>query len=258
VEAERVLTELGLAGAAYAAPVGGGAGAGFRVDEPMTPASVMKIQIGLAVENAIADGSLDGAAQRLLVAARRTPGPVGISLMRDDVSMSVRDLNVAMLTISDNVATDEPTFAALSAHDPNAGPPSEPEVARRLAGCAPLDPARGTRTTAAESVTLLQAIWTDRAGPPRACATIRATMGRQLTRNRIASGFAAPITVAAKSGALLGVARNEAGVVTFPDGAAYAVAVFTRARATVTSDPDSRDAGIGPVARILVDQLRAG
>jgi beta-lactamase class A len=38
---------------------------------------------------------------------RRTPGPVGISLMRDDVAMSVRDFVVAMLTISDNVAIDE-------------------------------------------------------------------------------------------------------------------------------------------------------
>lgn len=37
----------------------------------------------------------------------RTPGPIGISLMRDEVSTSVRDLVVAMLTVSDNVATDE-------------------------------------------------------------------------------------------------------------------------------------------------------
>jgi fatty-acyl-CoA synthase len=36
--------------------------------------------------------------------------------------------------------------------------------------------------------------------------------------------------VAAKSGGLMGIIRNEAGVVTFPDGAAYAVAVFTRKR----------------------------
>ena len=40
-------------------------------------------------------------------AERRTPGPVGISLMQDEVSMSVRDLVVAMLTMSDNAATDE-------------------------------------------------------------------------------------------------------------------------------------------------------
>jgi beta-lactamase class A len=81
-------------------------------------------------------------------------------------------------------------------------------------------------------------------------------MAKQLTRHRIASGFAPPVQVAAKSGALLGVARNEAGVVTFPDGAAYAVAVFTRREATVTTDPALIDAGIGRIARLLVDQLR--
>jgi beta-lactamase class A len=34
------------------------------------------------------------------------PGPAGVSLFEDDVTMSARDLVSAMLTISDNVATD--------------------------------------------------------------------------------------------------------------------------------------------------------
>src|SRR4029079_14153284 len=42
----------------------------------------------------------------LLPAARRTPGPVGVSLMDDDVEMSLRDLTSLMLTISDNPSTD--------------------------------------------------------------------------------------------------------------------------------------------------------
>jgi beta-lactamase class A len=72
----------------------------------MTPASVLKVQIALAVESAIASGRIDGTAPRVLPRTARTPGPTGISLMRDDVTMSVRDLVAAMLTISDNVATD--------------------------------------------------------------------------------------------------------------------------------------------------------
>jgi hypothetical protein len=50
-------------------------------------------------------------------------------------------------------------------------------------------------------------------------------------------------TVAAKSGGLLGIVRNEAGVVTFPDGAA-------------STDPALIDAGIGRIARALIDRLR--
>ena len=107
MDAEGVLEALGLTGAGYAAAVTGSEGVGFHVDDLVVPASVMKIQIAVAVENAIAAGRIDGVSRRLCPAARRTPGPVGISLMADDVSMSMRDLVVAMLTVSDNAATDE-------------------------------------------------------------------------------------------------------------------------------------------------------
>jgi beta-lactamase class A len=299
VDAVGVLDELGLTGAGHAAPVTGGDGAGFHADDLVMPASVMKIQIALAIENAIAAGSLDGSARRVMSSAHRTPGPVGISLMRDEVSMSVRDLVVAMLTISDNVATDElisvigldavnrttrglgmsrthiksdlrdmldalahevgfPAYSALAAHDPELGsPPSADEIRSGLAASATLDPARGTRTTAAETVMLLQAIWTDRAGPPQACTSIRDAMAAQVTPHRIASGFGSSVAVAAKSGGLMGIVRNEVGVVTFPDGAAYAVSVFTRKNMRATCDPATVDAGIGRIARALIERLRS-
>jgi len=292
------LSELGLTGAAFAAPVDGGDGVGFGEHELVSPASVMKIQIGLAVESLIAVGELDGTERRLLDSRRRTPGPVGLSLMRDDVSMSVRDLVVAMLTVSDNVATDEliavvglervngltarlgmactqivsglqdqldaiardtgfSDFRALAAHDPvDDGPPSDDEIRNAIAVTHAMNPARWTRTTAAETVLLLRSIWTDSAGPPIACAAVRRGMAHQLTRQRIASGFDSTVAIAAKSGGLLGVVRNEAGVVTFPDGAAYAVAVFTRRGSDVRTDPARIDSAIGAIARSLVDRLR--
>jgi beta-lactamase class A len=297
VPAEDLLDEIGVSGSAYAAQVGGGPGVGFNQDRPVTPASVMKISVALTVENLIAEGAVAADAPRRLPAERRTPGPVGISLMHDDVTMSVRDLVVAMLTISDNVATDEliaiagidainqttkalglagtqllsdigtmlgeiakelgfADFATLVAHDPTAGPPSDEEIHRLLVASTAMDPAIGTHTTAADTVTLLQAIWTDRAAPAEACRSIRRSMSRQLTKHRIAAGFAPPATVSAKSGALLGVVRNEAGVVSYPDESAYAVAVFTRRGLDRTTDPTLIDSTIGQVARTLVDQLR--
>ncbi|MGO9887291.1 MAG: serine hydrolase [Solirubrobacteraceae bacterium] len=148
-------------------------------------------------------------------------------------------------------------YRALAAHDPGlAGPPSTEEIRRGLISSAVFDPTRGTRTTATETVMLLQGIWTDRAGPPQACAAVRTAMARQLTRSRIASGFGAAVTVAAKSGGLMGIARNEAGVVTFPDGTAYAVAVFTRNGSIAAPDPAKVDACIGRIARAAIDQLR--
>jgi beta-lactamase class A len=292
------LAERGLVVSAYAAPVTGGSGVGIREHDLVTPASVMKIQVALAVENLIDDGVVKGMDRRIMLAAPRTPGPVGMSLMRDEVVMSVRDLVVAMLTISDNVATDElidvagldyinqltrelglaqtwlasnleqmlddigreagfSNYQSLANHEPERdGAPSSRDIAECIESCTALDPARGSRTTSHEMVTLLQTVWTDRATTPRACATVRNHMSHQLTQNRIASGFDSSATVAAKSGALLKVVRNEVGVVTLHDGSAFAVAVFTRRHLGDALDGAQVDAAIGRVARSLVDELR--
>jgi beta-lactamase class A len=298
VTASDVLAGLGISGSAWAAPLAGGEGAGFGEDAPVTPASVMKVQVALAVESLIAAGKVDGTEPRVLRAGRRTPGPTGISLMRDDVTVSVRDLVIAMLTVSDNAATDEliallgverinqltadlgmketaitsdlrqlledvahaagfADYSSLVAHDPALdGPPSAQQIRDRMAQARALDPALGTRTTAHEMVALLQAIWADQAAAPEACQRVRDGMARQLTRNRIASGFDDSVKVAAKSGALLGIVRNEVGVVTVPDGRAYAVAVFTRKDPDNTADPAQIDRGIGQIARTLVGHLQ--
>lgn len=292
------LKEIGLTGSAYAAPVDSVLGIGFAEHELVTPASVMKIQVALTIENLIARGLLDGTEKRVVPRGPRTPGPTGMSLMRDDVVMSVRDLVVAMLTISDNVATDElisiagldeinrttrrlgmehteitsdlgemlgriavdvgfDDFASFAAHDPDIdGAPTMAEIATRIEASSALDPIRGSRTTAFETVTLLQAIWTNRAGESDACRNVRETMTNQLTRNRIASGFSAATKVAAKSGGLSGLVWNEAGVVVLPDGSTFAVAVFTRREKGVTTNPRVIDGLIGRVARLLIDELQ--
>jgi beta-lactamase class A len=277
-----ILAELGVTGSAYAAPLIGDDAVGFGEHEPVTPASVMKIQVALAALRAIAAGDLDGSDQRTLTPDRRTPGPTGISLLRDEVRMSVRDLVPQMLTISDNVATDEliglvgldrinALTAALGLADTRivadlrtmlddmaaeVGFADYAALARspggvRLDRTAALDPARGSHTTAADTVRLLRAVWAEPAAEP-----LRQAMRDQLTRHRIASGFGPEAAVAAKSGGLMGVVRNEAGVVTLPGGRSYAVAVFTRRPPGVTTDPAHIDAGIGRVARALIDQLR--
>jgi hypothetical protein len=74
----------------------------------------------------------------------------------------------------------------------------------------------------------MQALWTDAIAPSEVCARLRRLMSQQLTRRRIASGFGPGFAVAAKSGGLMGIVRNEVGVVTDLHGMAHAVAVFTR------------------------------
>ena len=294
-----VLAEVGCTGSVHAVALNGSAQWGHAEDEPMAPASVIKVPIALAALDAMAASRLDGRARVRLSAEGRTPGPAGLSLLSDDVEMSVRDLVPLMLTISDNVATDalvdllgveavndhvqsvglvetrltsdlrtmldgmasEAGFADYAAVERFAPAPGEipttEQVRVRLANSTALDPEVGNRTTAREMAQLLRLVWTDRAAAPEACATLRRTMGRQLVRNRLASGFPSNVRVAAKSGALMGVVRNEVGVVTLPDGPAYAVTVFTRALPDRPTDDSAVNAAIGRVARLAVDALES-
>ena len=124
----------------------------------------------------------------------------------------------------------------------------------RLLGADALNPSRGIRTTPRDMTRLLRLIWTDQAGPASACEHVRRLMHRQLTHDRLAAGFGPPVRVAAKSGGLLGVVRNEVGVIEYPGGENYAAAVFTRAE----QDSDERlvNAAIAEAAAIAVGRVR--
>lgn len=237
---------------------------------PVVAASVIKVNVGLAAETQFTSGQLDPRERVVLPAATRSPGPIGFSLFRDDVEASLQDLVVAMLTISDNDATDalirrvgmdtvnamsarlgltgtalvtdEGTIASSVAHEAGfaswdamwewADEPHPAADERRLAQLVPtmtaLRPETTTRTTARDMATLLRLIWTSQAGPAPACQRVRKLMGQQLTKNRLAAAFPPPARVAAKSGSLVGVVRNEVGVIEYPDGRVYCAAVLAQ------------------------------
>lgn len=267
-------------------------------ERPAVSASVFKVTVALEAETQFADGRLDPRERVTMRAADRTPGPVGFSLFQDDAEASLRDLVVAVLTISDNPATDAlldrvgigavnassarlgltgtviaadlrtvinsigqaagfASWDAMSAW--NEQPHSadeEDHVLRRLMAADALVPERTTRTTPRDMATLLRLIWTDQAGPPSACRRVRELMGQQLTKHRLAAGFPPPARVSAKSGSLVGVVRNEIGVIEYPDGPGYAAAVFARARQPWHNDAAINTA-IGAAAAAAVDVLRS-
>lgn len=136
---------------------------------------------------------------------------------------------------------------------------SDAELAERARNRPPLSathPETASRTTPREMTTLLRAIWRDVAAASSACAQVRELMAQQLTKHRMASAFPSDVLVSAKSGSLFGEIRNEVGVVEYPDGGRYAVAVFTRSRSTDPRQP-AIDAAIGETARLAIERLRA-
>lgn len=296
-ELRELFAGAGCQGWLCVAEVDGDGEVAAGADDLVVAASVFKVAVALEVFIQGDSGRLDPCERVRVPPADRTPGPTGLSIFADEAEVSIRDLVVLMLTISDNAATDllidrvgldsiHATLAALGlgrtvipgplrdeldsvgqdAGFPGwtdleraaaASPPGELQaLARRIRQGRALDPQRGIRTTARETATLLRLIWRDEAGPPAACAQVRELMARQITRQRLALGFPRRgVRLAAKSGSLLGVVRNEAGVITMPDGRRYAAAVFTRES---QSEADERqvNAAIGAAAAWAVGQLR--
>jgi beta-lactamase class A len=279
----------GVEGFVHAREIGvtGGPEVGVGADDPVVLASVFKIPVAVAYAAEVAAGRLDEAA-RTRVTSRYRIGGIGTAGCADDVEMSWRDLALFMMTMSDNAATDvifhrvgqaavdavlanlglhrtrimgccEDLFASMAVDLATSPQDAEAvleapswDVVRKLAI---VDPERTTSSTPREITTLLDAIWTDRAAAPQACERVRSIMARQVWPHRLGSGFPADVLLAAKTGTLPGV-RNEAGVVTYPDGRGYAVAVFTSAESVVLRQP-AVDAVIGRAGRLAVDHLRS-
>jgi len=294
---QQVLDAAGCTAAVHARDIDSDQQVGLDADADVQLASVFKVGVLLELmRRAYDDGDLDLLERIVVPAGSATLGPTGLSICVDDVEMSLRDLALSMMYVSDNTATDvvaaivgldrvqktldalglEHTYVRQDCRDlldklardvglESLAQTSEPETARRIAAD-PFAHARAmaqadaiavrdtNQSTPREVTRLLQLIWRDEAASPAACAHVRAIMGKQLFGHRLRTGFPDTVATAAKTGTLPFL-KNEAGVVTYPDGRRYAVAVFTRSRSMVGNQPD-QDRVIGTVARLAVDHLR--
>lgn len=278
-----VFASAGVTGWLHATEVDGVHDVAVDADTPVCTASVHKLCLAVTVQRLADEGRLDPREQVEVPAAGRTPGTTGLSVMRDPVRMSLRDLLLLALTVSDNAASQvlfervgleevNRTTRSLgmrrtvAVHTPRdlvelieedgAGDltylSADPGA---LAGVRVLDPARTSRSTPREMTSLLAALWRDEACSARRAQELREALALQVWPHRLASGFPFDdVRVAGKTGTLPTL-RHEAGVVEYPDGGRYAVAVFTRAARTAANQP-AADAAIGTAARMAVESLR--
>ncbi|MBA2892730.1 serine hydrolase [Nonomuraea soli] len=278
---EREFRMAGVDGWLHAVDLDSGAQVGHGPDTPVVTASIFKVPLLVELARQADAGVLDWAEQVTVTDADRVFGPTGVSAFLDDATLSLRDLALLMIALSDNTAADL-LLARVGADRVNAmldgfgftgtrvvsgaaglfqstvedvgraWPVVDPEEVARLRV---LDPAQTNRSTPRECTGLLELIWTDRAASPERSAWMRTVLGRQVWPHRLASGFPYDdVGVSGKTGTLPTV-RNEIGVVEYPDGGRYAVAVFTRAHSTAYNQPRA-DAVIGTAARMAVDHLR--
>ncbi|MFI9508978.1 serine hydrolase [Nocardia sp. NPDC052566] len=264
-----------------------GADAGYGADRPVVLASVVKVPLVLEFARQVAADQLDPA-DRVRAGAADRLGGVGTAGCLDDVELSLRDAAMFALTLSDNTAADllfdrvgldnvrsllrelglartrivgAPRDIVLSmAEDLGAGDAAEfaarfaELTAAQVLATRALDPERTSASTPREMTRLLMLIGTERAGAPTACRWVRDLMLRQLNWYRLASAFPPAAVVWSKTGTLPGI-RNEIGVVEYPGGGRYAVAVFTRADTVEQRMPEAEFA-IGAVARQAIESIR--
>src|SRR5215469_16186663 len=102
----RVFREAGCQGWLCALEVDGEGEACLDADEPVISASVFKVAVALEVFRQASAGRLDPALRVRIDPVQATPGPTGISVFTDEAELSVRDLALLMLSVSDNAATD--------------------------------------------------------------------------------------------------------------------------------------------------------
>ncbi|HUR49540.1 MAG TPA: serine hydrolase [Acidimicrobiales bacterium] len=282
-EIAQALQDAGAEAAWHVIDLGSGTEIGERSDDPVVTASTYKTAVLLEVARQAAAGELSLTDRVKVPADRRTMGPTGLSVMLDDLDISVRDLAFWMMCVSDNTATDvlqglvgtdrvNKTLADLGLGNTflegdcnhllttlveDAGgiewinPDLTPE---KIATLRTLNAPQTNRTTPREAATLLRLIWTDEAGPAEACAEARRIMALQVWPHRLSSAFGDGIKVSGKTGTLIGI-RNEIGVVEYPDGGRYAAAVFVTTKDLRWHKPEA-DAVIGKVARLAIDELR--
>lgn len=283
-----LFADAGVRGWMHAVPVRrSDVEAGVGADEPVVMASVYKLPVLVTFCRMVDGGELDPREPVTLEPEGRTPGPTGVSQFLDPVRLSLRDAVRSMVAVSDNAAADEvlrrvgvdrvnETMHALGLRstrvlggtadilhrlvvDTETGSPAEAfaaigdnDIIVRPTG---YDPVLSSATTARDMTTLASALWRGGCASVEQTAFMRDVLSSQVFTARLRSGFPySDVIVAGKTGTL-GAVRNEVGVIEFPDGDAFAVAVFTRAARADALLPKA-DAAIGQAARVAIAALR--
>ncbi|WP_236808517.1 serine hydrolase [Amycolatopsis albispora] len=272
----------GVRGWLHARRLGAEAECGWDADEPVVLASVVKVPLVLEFARQVAAGQLDPR-DRVRIGARDRLGGTGTAGCADDVELSLRDAAYFAMTVSDNTAADvlcdrvgldnvrslvrelglvrtriagAPRDIVASMIEDAGGAERFAELFRkfsadRVLAMRALDPGWTNASTPREMTALLEHLWSE---PGEAAARVRQWMGQQVFWSRLGGAFGPEVRVSGKTGTLPCI-RNEIGVVEYPDGTRFAVAVFTRSASLVQRQPAIEQA-IGAAAAAAVGRLR--
>ncbi|MEV6283068.1 serine hydrolase [Kribbella sp. NPDC051770] len=255
-------------------------------DDVVPMASVYKLPLVIAFAELI-DRGLDPREPVTLQPTDRTPGPTGLSIFSDPVTLSLRDLAASTMALSDNAAADAlldvvglDHVADLMRRTGLTGTRIRRGTADNLrdlvrrtratdadAALAVLadndattppgvyEAANASATTARDMTTLLRALWSGDLLSADQTAFVQRLMAQQVFTQRIAAAYPHDsVRTYGKTGTF-GALRHEVGVVELPGGPTVAIAALTRAARADRRLPRV-DNAIAQATRYAVDRLR--
>ena len=230
-----------------------------RADELFPLASVVKLPILVTLYEEVRAGRADLRERVTYRSEMRVPGSGVLQDLDDGLTLTLRDVAMLMMTISDNTAAELLTvrltkaridevmhdYGLSSIHVPlgvrallyelvdlDWSKPGQYEEARALlrasagSGGRAVIPDQGDRSTPSDLCRLLELVRTDAILDLSSCAAILDILRRNKSDSRIPALLPKGTVVAHKTGTIRGV-RNDVGIVHAPSGP-YAVAILSR------------------------------
>lgn len=238
-----------------------GAELAIRADEEFHPASTLKIWVMIKVFQDARDGkySLDDevpVAGSFLSAARKDPRPFEVKAYAPAVAeavgrrMKVRELVEHMITVSDNLATNNLIALAGGPEAINACLATcgivRSNVRRFIMDQQAFDEGLSSVAVPRDFGEIFAKLDRGEVVSPEASRGMLAVLGRVKDGSMLPAGLPAGTRVEHKTGEIEGV-RNDAGRVTLPDGRRYVAAFFSRGQ----KDGKKAAAALAAASRLL-------
>ncbi|MCS6777227.1 MAG: serine hydrolase [Chloroherpetonaceae bacterium] len=234
----------------------------YRADRMVMTASIIKLPILIHVALCVREGTASWQEPVALTAQEKVGGSGVLKVLSDGLVLSVRDLCTLMMVVSDNTATNliverfgveainrrmRSLGLARTTINRKAFSREQPSLLSARYGFGV--------TTPLETLRLLTEIAEGRVGDSATSADLLYFLQEQQYRDGIPRFLPADWKYAGKTGAIDSV-RNDAGIVTAPDGRRYALALFCqKLRDTLWTPENSGLVAIARLSRLLIDAL---
>lgn len=229
----------------------------YRGDEPVATASVIKLPVLLHLAIAVEEGQLAWDDQLTLTDQVKVPGSGVLKELSAGLRLSLRDLGVLMIVLSDNTATnmllDLVGIAAINQRMAGLGYPQTRLLRRAYTADTPASRRYGLGvTTPHEIAGLLARLARRQIGSPAVADTILAILARQQDLAAIPRYLPGGWSYAGKTGSNTDL-RNDVGLLTASDGRQMVLAAFCSGMPRVDWTLDNPGLlAIGRLARALV------